>query len=185
MPKIFAGLFTSLDGIVEADDQWQFPYFDEELFGGITAGWARAGATLLGRRSFEGYDALRGEHPDSPAVAFLEGIPRYVVSTTLQNVGWPGTTVLGDGDLRARVSELKRQPGEDILVLGSPTLVRWLLRERLLDELNLTVLPIVVGSGVRLFEDMDLPGGHQALQLDQAKPLASGVLELRYTPASA
>jgi dihydrofolate reductase len=181
MRKIFTGLFTSLDGIVDADDQWQFPYFDEELFQGITAGWARAGAALLGRRSFEGFDALRGEHPDSPAVAFLDSIPRYVVSTTLHDVSWRGTTVLGDRDLRGQILQLKRQPGKDILVLGSPTLVRWLLRNGLLDELNLTVLPIVVGSGVRLFEDIEMPGGPVGMELGGAKTLASGVLEVTYT----
>jgi dihydrofolate reductase len=185
MRKIFTGLFTSLDGVVDADDQWQFPYFDEELFQGITAGWERAGATLLGRRSYEGFDALRGEHPDSPAVAFLDAVPKYVVSTTLDDAGWRGTTVLGDRDLREQVIGLKRQPGKDILVLGSPTLVRWLLRESLLDELNLTVLPIIVGSGARLFEDMDMPGGHLGMELGGAKMLASGVLDLTYTPASA
>lgn len=58
MRKIVTGLFMSLDGIVEADDDWQFAYFDEELFEGIRGGWARAGATLMGRRSYEGYDAL-------------------------------------------------------------------------------------------------------------------------------
>lgn len=185
MRRLFTGLFTSLDGIVEADDQWQFPYFDEELFQGITAGWARAGATLLGRRSYEGFDALRGEHPDSPAVAFLDAVPKYVVSTALNDVSWRGTPVLGDRDLREQVLQLKREPGRDILVLGSPTLVRWLLRNDLLDELNLTVLPIIVGSGVRLFEDMDMPGGHLGLDLGRARTLASGVLELTYTPANA
>jgi dihydrofolate reductase len=185
MRKIFTGLFTSLDGIVEADDQWQFPYFDEELLQGITAGWARAGAALLGRRSYEGFDALRGEHPDSPAVAFLDAIPKYVASTTLHDVSWRRTTVLGDRDLHEQILGLKRQPGKDILVLGSPTLVRWLLRKSLLDELNLTVLPIVVGSGVRLFEDMDMPGGPLGMNLGRAKTLASGVLDLTYTPASA
>ncbi|GAA2825794.1 dihydrofolate reductase family protein [Crossiella cryophila] len=183
MRKIVTGLFMSLDGIVGADDQWQFAYFDEELFAGIAAGFARADTVLLGRHSYQGYDALRVEHPDSPMVAFLDGTTRYVVSTTLTEIGWPGTTVLG-GDLREQVSRLKRQPGKDILVLGSPTLVRWLLGNGLLDEFNVSVLPIIVGSGVRLFQDMDLPAGHVGLRLAGAKTLASGVLETRYTLAS-
>jgi dihydrofolate reductase len=107
------------------------------------------------------------------------------VSTTLRDVTWSRTTVLGERDLRERVLELKRQPGKDILILGSPTLVRWLLRNGLLDELNLTVLPIVVGSGVRLFEDMDMPRGPLGMSLGRAKTLASGVLEVTYAPASA
>jgi dihydrofolate reductase len=93
--------------------------------------------------------------------------------------------VLGDRDVHEQVIQLKRQPGKDILVLGSPTLVRRLLRNSLLDELNISVLPIVVGSGLRLFEDMDMPDGHLGMELGIAKTLASGVLEPSYTPASA
>jgi dihydrofolate reductase len=178
--QLVNGLFMSLDGIVEADNDWQFAYFDDELFAGITAGWARAGAVLMGRRSFAGYDRLRHEHPDSPAVHFLDSVPKYVASNTLTEVEWPGTTVLGD-ELEGELDRLRTEPGKDILVLGSPTLVRWLLAQKLLDALTLTVLPIIVGSGVRLFEDMKLPTGPLAMRLDLAHPLASGALELRYT----
>lgn len=171
-------LFQSLDGIVEADDTWQFAYFDEELFEGITAAWARAGAVLMGRRSYEGYDRLRHTHPDSPAVAFLDRTPKHVVSSTLTDVDWPGTTLLA-GDLGDQVPAISTPAGTDLLVLGSPTLVRGLLRLRLLDELRLTVLPIIVGSGVRLFVDDDL-GDHLPLGLAESRALSSGALELRY-----
>lgn len=185
MRKIVTGLFMSLDGVVEADEDWQFAYFDEELFGSITAGWDRVDAVLLGRRSFEGFDALRVEHPDSPAVGFLEGVERYVASTTLSQTAWPGSTVL-NGDLSEEVSQLKQQPGKDILVLGSPTLVRWLLSQGLLDELNVSVLPVIVGSGVRLFPDSstDVSLARERLDLVSAKALRSGALEVAYTPAS-
>ncbi|HZI96178.1 MAG TPA: hypothetical protein VFD41_01485 [Actinomycetales bacterium] len=88
MRKIVTGHFMSLDGVVEADDDWQFAYFDDELF--------------------EGYDALRDQHPDSPAVAFLDSVATYVVSTTLQDVSWRDATVLGD-DLHEQLSRLKQQ----------------------------------------------------------------------------
>ena len=178
-PTLVTGLFMSLDGIVEADDDWQFAYFDDELFAGIAAGWARAGAALMGRRTFAGFDRLRHEHPDSPAVHFLDSVPKYVASTTLTEVG-SGTTVLGV-DLEAELARLRTEPGKNILVLGSPTLVRWLIARKLLDTLTFTVLPIIVGSGVRLFEDMELPTGHLRMHLDAARPLASGALELRYS----
>lgn len=179
-PKLVTSLFMSLDGIVEADDDWQFAYFDDELFAGVTAGWARSGAVLMGRRSFAGYDRLRHEHPDSPVVHFLDSVPKYVASTTLTEVGWAGTSVLG-GDVEAELARVRTEPGEDILVLGSPTLVRWLVARKLLDVLALTVLPIIVGSGVRLFEDMELPTGRLDMRLDAAQSLASGALDLRYT----
>ena len=179
-PQLVTGLFMSLDGIVEADDDWQYAYFDDELFAGIAAGWARAGAVLMGRHSFAGYDRLRQEHPESPAVHFLDSVPKYVASTTLTEVEWSGTTVLGV-DLESELANLRTQPGKDILVLGSPTLVRWLLGRKLLDALTFTILPVVVGSGVRLFENMEMPTGHLGMRLDAAQPLASGALELRYT----
>ena len=179
-PQLVTGLFMSIDGVVQADEDWQFAYFDDELFTGIAEGWARAGAVLMGRRSFSGYDRLRHEHPDSPAVQFLDSVPKYVASTTLTAVEWPGTTVLGV-DVEAQLAGLRIEPGKEILVLGSPTLVRWLVAHQLLDVLTFTVLPIIVGSGVRLFEDMELPTGHLGMRLDAARPLASGALELRYT----
>jgi len=103
-----------------------------------------------------------------------------VTSTTLRAADWPGTTIL-DGDLREQVPAIPTAAGTDLLVLGSPTLVRGLLRHRLLDELRLTVLPIVVGSGVRLFVDEDLDG-HLPLRLLESRALASGVLQLTYSP---
>lgn len=183
MRKIVTGLFMSLDGVVEADDDWQFAYFDEDVFEIMTAAWARVGAALIGRRSYQGYDALRVEHPDSPMAAFLNDVPKYVASTTLTDVSWPDTTLLA-GDVYEQVAWLKQQHGKDILVPGSPTLIRWLLRHDLLDELNFSVLPIIVGSGVRLFQDMDLPAGHVGLKLEGARTLANGVQDLRYSPAS-
>lgn len=179
-PQLVTGLFMSLDGIVEADEGWQFAYFDDELYAALTAGWARAGAVLMGRHSFADYDRLRHEHPDSPAVQFLDSVPKYVASTTLTDVGWPGTTVLGV-ELEAELARLRTEPGKDILVLGSPILVRWLLAHNLLDALTFTVLPIIVGSGARLFEDMDLPAGHLGMCLDAVQSHANGSLELRYT----
>lgn len=181
-PQLVTGLFMSLDGVVEADDDWQYAYFDDELFAGIAAGWDRAGAVLLGRHSFAGYDRLRREHPESPAAQFLNSVPKYVASTTLSEVEWPGTTVLGAA-LEAELARLKTEPGRDILVLGSPTLVRWLLAHQLLDVLSFTVLPVIVGAGVRLFEDMSLPTGPLGMRLESARPLGSGALEIRYTLA--
>lgn len=138
---------------------------------------------MIGRRSYEGYDTLRIEHPDSPMAAFLNNVPKYVVSTTLNDVSWPNTTLLG-ADLHEQVAQLKRQSGKDIMVPGSPSLVRWLLRTGLLDELHFSVLPIIVGAGVRLFQDMDMPKGHIGLELRSSRTLANGVQEVRYSPAS-
>lgn len=182
---IKTGMFMSLDGVIEADDDWQFAYFDEELFAGITSAWESSDAVVMGRRSFEGYDALHDDHPDSPVLAFLQRVDRYVVSTTISETDWAGTTVLGK-DFYERLGELKRQPGADILVLGSPTLVRGLLGRGLLDRLNITVLPIVVGSGDRLFPESSTADDLERLRLTLAHSttLGSGVLELQYVPST-
>jgi len=182
MRRIRTGLFTSLDGIVEADDDWQFAYFGEELMSEIFDGFRGADDLLMGRVSYEGYARLRTEHPDSPVLPFLDSRPKHVVSTTLadRDLDWAGATVLG-GDVAAGIDALKRSPGGDILLLGSPTLVRWLLSRGLLDELALTVFPILVGSGPRLFQDM--PAKRVGLRLTDSRALASGALSLRYAPA--
>lgn len=184
MRKIVTGLFTSLDGVVDADGDWQFTYFDDELFEWINAAWNRADVALIGRRSFAGYDALRRDHPDSPMLGFLERAERYVVSTTLKDADWPGTTIIGT-DLHRQLTELKQRPGKDILVCGSPSVVRWLLARGLLDELNISILPVVVGSGPQLFPDSatDHALTRVSLDLTTTTTLRSGVVMLSYTPA--
>lgn len=167
--------FTSLDGVADADRDWQFPYFDEELFGWVGAGWERARAVLLGRRSFEGYEALRTSHPDSPALSFLDSVPVHVVSTTLAAAPRAGVTVVGR-DVAEHVRALREATDGTVLVLGSPTLARWLLERGLLDHLDLMLLPVVVGSGTRLFPE----GPPAGLRLRSARPLSSGALHLSY-----
>jgi dihydrofolate reductase len=177
--RIVSGLFSSIDGVVQADDDWQFAYFDEELFASITAAWRSADAALIGRRSFEGYRALREEHPDSPMLGFFDGADRYVLSSTIGDPGWPGTEVLADG--LDQVEALRQESGGDVLVCGSPSVVRGLLARGLLDELNITLLPIVVGSGDRLFPETVQSGPHRLpLTLAGSRALRSGAVELSY-----
>jgi dihydrofolate reductase len=176
MRKIVASSFTSLDGVADADSDWQYPYFDEELFAGITAGWAAAGALLLGRRTWEGYERLRVEHPDSPMLAFLDATPVHVVSSTPTGASRENVTVVAAEPERVR--ELGRGGAGDLLVLGSPTLVRWLLAERLLDELRLTVLPVVVGAGPTLLGGG--PASRVPLRLTTSEALGSGAVVLHY-----
>jgi len=111
MRTIRTGLFTSLDGIVDADDDWQFAYFDEELMGGIFDGLDGADDLLMGRVSYQGYARLRTEHPDSPVLPFLDARPKHVVSTTLtdRDLDWEGATIIG-GDVAAGIDALKRSP---------------------------------------------------------------------------
>lgn len=185
MRNTVTSLFISLDGVVTAEDDWQFAYLDDGTFSALTAAWDRVDAALMGRRSFQGFDEVRIANPDSPVIGFLNRVRRYVVSTTLTSVAWDGSTVL-HGDVRDELVRLKQQPGKDILVLGSPTLVRWMLRQGLLDEFALIILPIIVGSGARLFpqESAADPLTRLGLDLRNVKSLASGALQLTYRPAA-
>ena len=102
-----------------------------------------------------------------------------VVSTTLDTLGWQPATLIR-GNLAEELTKLKQQPGKDIQVIGSPTLVGSLLREGLLDELSLLVHPVMVGRGKRLFQDGD---AKVPLRLADSKTFSTGVLSLTYRPA--
>jgi dihydrofolate reductase len=181
MRTISTSLFMSLDGVVEADNDWQFPYLDEETFAALTVDWEHSDAVLLGRRSFDGFDDVRRSSPDSPVVGFLDSVSRYVVSSSDHRPEWLGTTVL-TGDIAAQVRRLKEEHGRNILVIGSPTLVRWLLTNQLLDTFAVTVLPILVGAGPRLIpDDAGVTATNRfPLTLTGIRRLGSGAVHLTY-----
>ena len=116
---------------------------------------------------------------DQPFTDYLNNTPKFVVSRTLEGpLEWQNSTLI-TGNVAEEIAKLKQQPGKDIGIVGSGTLVRSLLRNDLLDELTLMVHPIVLGSGQRLFED----GGNQkALKLVDSKTFGTGVLYLTYQP---
>jgi dihydrofolate reductase len=116
---------------------------------------------------------------DQPFTDYLNNTPKFVVSRTLEEpLEWQNSTLI-TGNVAEEIAKLKQQPGKDIGIVGSGTLVRSLLRNDLLDELTLMVHPIVLGSGQRLFED----GGNQkALKLVDSKTFGTGVLYLTYQP---
>ena len=180
MRKIVVGLFVSLDGVVEAPNEWHFPYWSDEMGEAVTAQTAAADTMLLGRVTYQEFAGFWPHQGSEVELAdYMNNTPKLVVSTTMTTVEWQNSTLLS-GDLVEEITKLKQQPGKNIGVSGSATLVRWLLRENLLDELRLLVHPIVVGRGKRLFEGMDdrLP-----LKLLDSRTFSTGVLFLTYGPA--
>ncbi|MFD8756287.1 dihydrofolate reductase family protein [Kitasatospora sp. NPDC059577] len=175
--RITAGLFISLDGVVEAPETWHFPYLNEEM-GAVVGGLAAAADTLLlGRRTYETF-AATWPHQTGDMADALNAVRKLVVSTTLTEPEWNNSTVL-DGDLVAELTELKRQPGRDISVTGSIMLTRSLLRAGLIDDLHLLVHPVVLGSGIRLFTEQDrIP-----LRLAHSATFRTGVVHLHYQQA--
>lgn len=180
MRTISASFFISLDGVVEAPDQWHFPYFNDEMGQAVEAAMEDSDAMLLGRKTYEEWAAYWPEQDSDVVFAdYINNIPKYVASTTLTKAEWNNTTLLR-GDLAAELGELKAQPGKTIAMSGSITLVRWLLQNDLLDELRLLVHPIVVSRGRRLFVDEI---GNKPLKLTSSTTFKTGVLNLVYGPA--
>ena len=184
MRKVVAYEFISLDGVIEAPDQWHFPYFDEEMGEAIGEGFAASDAMLMGRVNYEGWAAYWPEQDpeENPIAATMNGRRKYVVSTTLEEpLEWNNSTLIKGNEFAEEIRNLKGQEGKDIAISGGPTLVRSLLDHGLLDELRLFVHPIVVGSGRRLFED---EAESRPLELVDSKTFKTGVLYLTYRPAS-
>ena len=177
--RIVAGLFASLDGVVDTPEQWGFPFMTSAMADRITAGIAKADSVLLGPRTYALFAQLwRHQGDEVPMAKFLNRSAKYVVAGSRPTLDWLPATLMG-GDLATAVRELKALPGKDIQVPGSPRLVRSLLREGLLDELNLMVCPVVVGSGLRLFDGQN---GRISLTLAEAMPFDNGVIAVSYRP---
>ncbi|MFI2734117.1 dihydrofolate reductase family protein [Streptomyces sp. NPDC018711] len=164
--RIVISEFISLDGVVQApggteEDTdggfahggWTHRFFDPEIVGGAFAEAAgKAEALLFGRRTWQTMAAAWPERAGDPFADRMNALPKYVVSATLgeADLVWNTTLVPGDKAL-ARLRELHEAPGGDLLVMGSPSLVRALLAEDLVDELRLIVMPVILGGGKSLF----------------------------------
>jgi dihydrofolate reductase len=160
---------------------WAMGVFDDESLTFITETYQRADAFLFGRRTYDVFAPYwgamdRGSHPIADA---LNAKPKYLASTTITDPQWADTTVLS-GDLAADIGELKAKPGGELQVHGSGALIRWLLAHGLVDELQLLVVPVVVGQGRRLFPDA---GPDIALELVDSRADSKGVTIQVYRPA--
>ena len=181
MRKVVVSEFVTLDGVIEAPDQWQFPFWndatgefkDEEL--------RAADAQLLGRVTFEAFAASWPAIKDDTGFAErFNSMPKYVASTTLKEpLPWNG--LLLKGNLAQAVSALKQQLGKDIIIYGGSGLVNSLLKENLIDEYRLLLYPVVRGGGLRLFAE----GSMATLDLVETRAMGSGVMLMIYKPAQA
>jgi len=171
-----ATLFMTLDGVVEAPDKWSFPFWSDET-GKFKSDELRAtDALLLGRVTYEGFAAAWPGRKDEEGFADrFNSMPKYVASKTLKKLEWNNSHLL-KGDLAAEVSRLKQQPGHDIVIHGSPSLIRSLLPHDLIDEYRLLVYPIVLGRGKRLFDE----ASQAKLKLAESETFSKGVVKLVY-----
>jgi dihydrofolate reductase len=186
MRKITAGLFISLDGVVEDPQDWHFPYFNDEMGAAVDATLGAADTVLLGRKT---YDTFAGAWPereeaggdDADFAKKLGDARKIVVSHQDLRFTWRNSELLR-GDLVEAVTALKAEPGDgEIAMSGSVSVVRQLLTAGLLDELHLLVHPIAVRKGMRLFEADDAP---IPLTLLSSATFETGVLHLVYARAA-
>ncbi len=183
MRKVVSALFISLDGITEAPNLWQ-ETFDEDMGAELGAFLPSVDAILMGRVTYQEWASywptMPDDAPDGGFAQFVNHSPKYVVSTTLEKAEWgdfdPPTLI--KGDLVQEIGKLKKQPGKNIAVQGSPGLVNALLQHDLLDELTLYIHNVVAYSGKPLFAE----GSLKRLDLIEAKPTRSGIIIAKYQP---
>lgn len=194
--RIVVSEFISLDGVVQApggpeEDTdggfahggWSHAFFDPETVGGAFAeALSGAGALLFGRRTWQTMAAAWPERGGDPFADRMNAIAKYVVSGTLGegDLTWANTTVIPGADAVSRVRELHGAPGGDLLVMGSPTLVRTLLAEDLVDELRLMIMPVTLGGGKSIFPE---DGVRRPLELVSTVTSGTGVHVSTYRPA--
>ena len=193
MGKLVVGTFVTLDGVMQApggpdEDReggfeyggWLAPHFDETLGQVMDELVSRADAVLLGRKTYDIFAAYWPNVGDEdPMAKKLNSVPKYVASRTLDSVDWNNSNLLG-GDAAEEVARLKEQLDGEIHVTGSGNLIQTLLKNDLVDEFQLLVFPVVLGTGKRLFGDGTIPRG---LRLTDSQASPSGVAVHRYERA--
>ncbi|MBI2845793.1 MAG: dihydrofolate reductase family protein [Chloroflexi bacterium] len=193
MRKVIVTEFVSLDGVYQAPGSpeedteggfkhggWQLPYFDADAGRFISEAYAATGALLLGRVTYQIFAAYWPSAPeDNPLAKQMNSMPKYVASTTLNEVKWNNSKLIKE-NVAEEVAKLKQQPGSgNLAVVGSGRLAQTLMQHNLVDEYDLWVHPIVLGSGKRLFVDGI---GSLNLRLVDTKTTSSGIVILTYRP---
>lgn len=175
MRNIVVTEFLSLDGVMEAP-AWTMAYWADDIAAFKGDEQNTSDALLLGRVTYQGFAAAWPESQDEGA-DYMNNIPKYVVSTTLDTAEWNNSTLIRS-NIAETITQLKQQEGQDILVYGSATLVQTLMQQDLVDRYRLLVYPVVVGSGKRLFQE----GTPATLKLLESQSFSSGVVSLVYEP---
>ena len=190
MRNVFVTEFVTLDGVMEdpggaegfEHGGWSFQFWNDESAKYKFDELFATDALLLGRVTYEGFAKAWPTVTDESGFADrMNGLPKYVVSTTLEEGVWSNTTVIRE-NVAEEVAKLKAEDGQDIMIPGSRQLAQTLLAEGLVDEIRLLISPVVLGTGKRLFDGL---AAKQVLQLVDAKPFETGVLALTYRPAPA
>ena len=193
MRNIVVAEFVTLDNVIQAPGGaeedieggfshggWTWPFWHDEIGAHFFQAMSQSDALLLGRKTWQIHGGAFEPMPaGDPFGDLMNGVSKYVVSTSLTSTAaWRNSTLIG-GNVLEEVRALKAQPGKNILIDGSSVLVHTLAEYDLIDEYSLHVYPIVLGSGKKLFAE----GKHLNLRLIEATSLPSGVVFMRYARA--
>ena len=181
MRKLIEATLVSLDGVVGSPEEWALPRWDEENKEFARAQLADVDAFLLGRVTYEKFAAAWSQVSGDPYLDTINRLPKFVASASLRETAWNATPITGD--VAAEVARLKNQSGKTIMKYGTGQLDGTLISHGLIDEFHFSVFPVAVGSGLRLFEGIDISG--LALTLTGTKTFANGVVQLSYVPGGA
>lgn len=176
MRRLIESTLVSLDGVIEAPERWAG--FDAEATAYATEELRNYDAFVMGRVTYEKFLANWGHLTGDPYIDLIGTMPKYVASRTLTRPGW-NATVLGP-DPSTAIARLKEQPGRDLIKYGTSRFDDTLVRDHLIDEFRFWIVPVAVGSGQRLFQDVDTSGLH--LRLTGQRRLENGSVILTYAP---
>ncbi|MBI5961465.1 MAG: dihydrofolate reductase family protein [Chloroflexi bacterium] len=187
MRRIIASTFVTLDGVMEAPGSgdttlpaqrgWSEPFMTPEMGKLILDQMDASDALLLGRVTYQGFAAFWPFMPDEdPFAKRMNGLTKYVVSTTLKTVEWKNSRLIS-GNVVEEIAKLKQQPGQNISITGSGILIQSLLQHDLIDEYQLCICPVVLGTGKRLFAEIN---AKKVLKLVESKTYSTGMVLLSY-----
>jgi dihydrofolate reductase len=176
MRKIIESTLVSLDGVIGDPHLWAMERFDNDAQKEALEGLQESDAMLLGRRTYEIFAGVWPARTGAYAER-LNSMPKYVFSSTLRKAEWNNSTII-QGDVVAEAARLKQQGGKALIIYGHGLLGQTLLQHHLLDEIHLSVHPVLVGRGNLLFHE----GAMAKLELVSAKSRRNGVVVLSYKP---
>jgi dihydrofolate reductase len=177
--KVQVTEFMTLDGVVEDPHLWSFDFWNDEIANYKDEELKASDALLLGRVTYEGFAAAwPGRKDDTGFADKFNSMPKHVATRTLDNLEWTNSHVIEE-DVAEGVARLKEQPGQNLVIHGSPTLVRYLTEHDLIDEYRLLIYPVVLGKGKRLFDESVTK---KVLKLTDSQTFGTGVTAHTYVP---
>jgi dihydrofolate reductase len=179
MRKMIVYEYMTLDGIIEAPEEWQFPYLSDDVAEIIQTQILDADSILLGRVTYEIFAASWPTRTNNEfgVADKLNSMPKFVVSSTLDKVEWNNSKLI-TANVLEEITKLKQQPDGITAIIGSASLIQSLIQYELIDEYHLMIHPVILGCGKRLFPE----GINLALRLVDTNAFSSGVVLLRYQP---